>query len=190
MLRHSLNESTPSVLPRQEKLTSTLSQNTSVKINLTVDLSLLIFCLFSPLFISCSLSLTHSCLMRRSRTAKRMNHAEWVPAVLFCLCVSALWSGVLAVIRAEANSGGSRLTHGAGKEQMAAAYVTDRILISAISQFLSSQFIFKGVALDQIWVFSQFLCKLYEKQFKKNLFYLSSLYILALKLHLKCSSND
>lgn len=75
------------------------------------------------LFISCSLSLSHSCLMRRSRTAKRMNHAEWVPAVLLCPRVSALWSAVLAVIRADANSRGSRPTRSAGERKIIAVSV-------------------------------------------------------------------
>lgn len=78
---------------------------------------------FFFLFISCSLSISHSCLMRRSRTAKRMNHAEWVPAVLLCPCVSALWSADLAVIRAEANSRGSRLTRSNGEQKMMAVSV-------------------------------------------------------------------
>lgn len=42
------------------------------------------------IFIFCHLLPSNSCLMRRSRIAKRMSHAEWVPALLlsmvaFCL---------------------------------------------------------------------------------------------------------
>lgn len=41
----------------------------------------------------------NSCLMRRSKTAKRMNRAEWVPEVQNCPCASVLWLAVLVIIR-------------------------------------------------------------------------------------------
>lgn len=121
-----------SFLSRKSSLPHYLKSHLYRLIWLWTHLSSYSISLFFPLLISCSLSLSHSCLMRRSRTAKRMNHAEWVPAVLLCPCASALCSAVLAVIRAEANSRGSRPTHGTEKEQMIAASVTDRLLISAV----------------------------------------------------------
>lgn len=41
----------------------------------------------------------NSCLMRRSKTAKRMNRAEWVPEVQICPCASVLWLAVFVIIR-------------------------------------------------------------------------------------------
>lgn len=100
-----LIKNTASVLPLWEEIWLFLHSSDCVPI-LAHALYLSLF--FPPFHLLFSVTLTHSCLMRRSRTAKRMNHAEWVPAVLLCPCVSALWSAVLAVIRARANSRGKQ----------------------------------------------------------------------------------